>query len=219
MNKTVEDDLMTEEEIIEIIESKGEFITEEEIEEELKDEVELMVEIFKKYCTIDDFKKNYSNYNIVKGDGEIYEWILIDKDEKEMLRGFKTDDEFKCFIILCNGQEEMDVNKMLSNTSKRYLWARTKIFYDTVIKELNNGNKELAIKGFSEYYKGLKEGRCNIVGSGMYIQEKSRYNRIDIRYLKKTKVGSIPYEDIYIRRSEVDEFAKKCTDYYKKKGE
>ena len=40
MNKTVEDDLMTEEEIIEIIESKGEFITKEEIEEELKDEME-----------------------------------------------------------------------------------------------------------------------------------------------------------------------------------
>ena len=61
MNKTVEDDLMTEEEIIEIIESKGEFITKEEIEEELKDEMELMVEIFKKYCTIYDYKNHYSN--------------------------------------------------------------------------------------------------------------------------------------------------------------
>lgn len=219
MNKTVEDDLMTEEEIIEIIKSKGEFITKEEIEEELKDEVDLMVEIFKKYCTIDDFKKYNSNYNVVKGDGEIYEWILINKDEEEMLRGFKTECDFICFAMLCRRQEEKDINMMLSNTSKRYLWARTKIFYDTVIKELNNGNKELAIKGFSEYYKGLKDGRCNIVGSGMYIQEKSHYNRIDIRYLKKKKVGSISYEDIYIRQSEVDEWTKRCTDYYKKKGE
>lgn len=218
MNKTVEDDLMTEEEIIEIIESKGEFITKEEIEEELKDEADLMAEIFKKYCTVDNFKKYNSNYNIVKGDGEVYKWILIDRDEEEMVRGFKTEDDLDCFKLSCMKQEEMEINMMLSNTSKRYLWARTKIFYDTVIKELKSGNKELAIKGFSEYYKGLKDGRCNIVGSGMYIQEKSHYNKIDIRYLKKIKVGSIPYDDIYIRRSEVDEYAKKCTDYYKKKG-
>lgn len=216
MNKTVEDDLMTEEEIIEIIESKGEFITKEEIEEELKDEVELMIEIFKKYCTIDNFKKYYSNYNVVKGDGEIYEWILINKDEEEMVRGFKTECDFISFAMLCREQEEKDINMMLSSTSKRYLWTRTKIFYDTVIKELKSGDKQLAIKGFSEYYKGLKDGRCNIVGSGMYIQEKSHYNRIDIRHLKKLKVDSIAYGDIYIRQSDVDEWKKRCTDYYKK---